>query len=77
MTSPQDRATQLKEIGYLASGVSVLLLGLAAWHTASGQILLQIAIAGGIALAVIGMILRWRAHLVARRANRETPATKN
>lgn len=71
MSVPQDRATALKEVGYIASGISVLLLGVAGWHTASESLPLQIAIAGGMALAVIGMVLRWRAHLVTRRADRE------
>ncbi len=49
----------LKTAGYLVSSVSVALLGLVSWKSASEQPLLLAALIGGMAASIIGMLLRW------------------
>lgn len=51
-----------KGLGYLVSAVSVMLLGLVAWQSASERPLLAACLIAGMALSVLGMALRWIAH---------------
>ncbi|MGZ8370574.1 MAG: hypothetical protein ACXWVH_05920 [Caulobacteraceae bacterium] len=52
----------LKTAGYLISGVSVVLLGIVSWKSASEQPLLAACLIGGAAASVIGMLLRWLSY---------------
>jgi hypothetical protein len=55
-------ASALKGLGYLISVVSVVLLGLGAWKSASEKPLLLACLIGGMAASVAGMALRWISH---------------
>ncbi|HEY9217906.1 MAG TPA: hypothetical protein VIO94_07655 [Phenylobacterium sp.] len=63
----------LKGLGYLVSTVSVLLLGLVAWDGTKGDEGLRLALIGGMAASILGMLLRWAAH---RRSEAAKPAHK-
>ena len=52
----------LKTYGYLASTLSVLLLGMVAWKSASEQPLLALCLLAGMATSITGMFLRWLSH---------------
>ena len=51
-------------MGYLISTVSVVLLGIVAWQSASHDWLLLSCLIGGMASSVLGMGLRWISHRV-------------
>lgn len=53
----------LKTVGYLVSILSVILLGMAAWRTASQDDVLLFCLIGGMIASVVGMLLRWISHL--------------
>ncbi|MDB5674486.1 MAG: hypothetical protein JWM65_1468 [Sphingomonas bacterium] len=53
------RPATIKTSGYLISSVSVALLGAVSWKTASANPLLLACLIGGMALSILGMILRW------------------
>lgn len=53
----------LKGSGYLVSSVSVLLLGIVAWKSASEDRLLLTCLVSGMAFSVLGMVMRWLAFL--------------
>ena len=57
----------LKTYGYLVSTLSVLLLGLVSWKSASEQPLLALCLIGGMATSITGMFLRWLSHEADRR----------
>lgn len=57
-------ANWLTGIGYGFSIVSVGLLAWVAWPKAGGEPLLAPVVMVGAALSVIGMALRWRAHIL-------------
>ena len=52
----------LKGAGYLVSTVSVLLLGVVSWKSASEQPLLFACLLLGMSASVCGMGLRWISH---------------
>lgn len=52
----------MKGAGYLVSSVSVLLLAVAPLKTAINDPLLLACIAGGMILAIVGMVLRYLSH---------------
>ncbi|MES2043666.1 MAG: hypothetical protein V4475_07300 [Pseudomonadota bacterium] len=53
------RPAVIKTSGYLISSVSVMLLGVVSWKSASEKPLLLACLIGGMVLSVIGMICRW------------------
>ena len=53
----------LKGGGYLVSNVSVVLLGIVAWKSASEDRLLFVCLVAGMALSILGMVMRWLAFL--------------
>jgi len=53
----------LKTVGYLVSTLSVVLLALPGWKTATEHPLLLFALIMGMATSVAGMFLRWLAFL--------------
>ena len=54
----------LKSLGYFVSIISVILLGIVAWKSASQDDLLTACLVGGMATSVIGMVLRWTSFYV-------------
>ena len=52
----------LKGLGYLVSTLSVVLLGIVAWKSASEQPLLFFCLILGMLASVAGMSLRWISH---------------
>ena len=57
-------ASLFKGLGYLISAVSVLLLGIVAWKSASEQPLLFLCLILGMIASVLGMALRWISHRI-------------
>ena len=53
------RPAVIKTSGYLISSVSVMLLGVVSWKSASEKPLLLACLIGGMVLSVLGMICRW------------------
>ena len=58
-------------VGYALSIVSVALLAWVAWPAAGEDRALVAAVIAGAALSVVGMALRWVAHILVGRKNRE------
>ena len=58
------RPSIYKGLGYLTSAVSVLLLGVVSWKSASEQPLLFACLLAGMATSVVGMALRWTSHRI-------------
>lgn len=52
----------MKGAGYLVSSVSVLLLAVSPLKTAMDDPILLACIAGGVALSILGMVLRYVSH---------------
>ena len=59
--------TTIKTIGYVISTLSVVLLGVVSWHTASKQPLLLVALIVGMVASVTGMVLRWLSYRIEER----------
>ena len=57
----------LKTCGYLVSTISVLLLGLVTWRSASSDPVLLACLVGGMLASVLGMFLRWFSYRDERR----------
>lgn len=51
-----------KGLGYLVSTLSVILLGIVAWQSASQKPLLLACLLAGMAASILGMVLRWISH---------------
>ena len=54
----------IKTIGYLISVVSVGLLAIVSWKSASQDPLLMAALIGGAATSILGMALRWLSYVL-------------
>jgi hypothetical protein len=54
----------LKGLGYLVSTLSVILLGIVSWKSASEQPLLFVCLILGMLASVAGMGLRWISHRI-------------
>ena len=54
----------LKSAGYFVSIISVLLLGIVAWKTASHDPVLLACLVGGMIASILGMGLRWTSFYV-------------
>jgi hypothetical protein len=61
------RAHMLKGIGYLISTVSVVLLAIVSWSSASQSALLMACLLGGGAASIVGMFCRWLSHEIEKR----------
>jgi len=57
-------ASLFKGLGYLVSALSVVLLGIVSWKSASEQPLLFACLILGMAASVAGMGLRWISHRI-------------
>jgi hypothetical protein len=68
----------LKGLGYLVSTLSVVLLGIVGWKSASEQPLLFACLVIGMLASITGMALRWISHRVEQKQKdaRETGAVK-
>lgn len=64
-----NRVSRLKGGGYLTSTVSVILLGIPAFKSASEDPIMLTCLLGGMGLSVCGMALRWRSHRVEHHQN--------
>ena len=51
-------------LGYLVSAISVGLLGIVAWKSASQEPLLMLCLILGMLSSVVGMALRWISHRI-------------
>ena len=63
-----------KGLGYIVSIVSVFLLGAVAWPTGSEPRWYMPALILGMAMSILGMGFRYKAHLDERRELKETEA---
>jgi hypothetical protein len=57
-------ASLFKGLGYSVSILSVILLGIVAWKSASEQPLLFACLIAGMAASIAGMGLRWISHRI-------------
>ena len=68
----------VKGLGYLVSTLSVILLGIVSWKSASEEPLLFACLILGMSASVAGMSLRWISHRLEQKekaqAERATPA---
>jgi len=60
-------ASLFKGLGYLVSAISVVLLGIVAWKSASEQPLLFACLLLGMAASIAGMGLRWISHRISEK----------
>jgi hypothetical protein len=61
----------LKGLGYLISTLSVILLGVVSWKSASEQPLLFACLILGMLASVTGMALRWISHRIEQKRKAE------
>jgi len=64
----------LKGLGYLVSILSVILLGITAWKSASEQPLLFACLILGMLSSITGMGLRWMSHRLEQKKKPEAEA---
>jgi hypothetical protein len=57
-------ASLFKGLGYLISTISVLLLGIVSWKSASEHPWLLACLIAGMAASAVGMTLRWISHRI-------------
>ncbi|MBW8908981.1 hypothetical protein AB6802_09260 [Mesorhizobium sp. RCC_202] len=57
----------LKGIGYLISTISVTLLAIVSWSSASKSPLLIACLLGGAATSIVGMFCRWLTYEIEKR----------
>jgi len=57
-------ASVFQGLGYSISTLSVVLLGIVAWKSASEQPLLLACLIAGMAASIAGMMLRWISHRI-------------
>jgi hypothetical protein len=60
-------ASVFKGLGYLVSTLSVVLLGIVAWKSASQDQTLLLCLIGGMATSITGMAFRWTSHRLEQR----------
>lgn len=60
----------LKGMGYMISTVSVSLLAIVSWESASKDSLLIACLLGGAATSIAGMCLRWASYVIEKRQER-------
>jgi hypothetical protein len=53
------RSAKIKTVGYSISVVSVILLAVVSWKSASSDPLLACCLFGGASTSIVGMSLRW------------------
>ncbi|RWA66102.1 hypothetical protein EN836_26765 [Mesorhizobium sp. M1C.F.Ca.ET.193.01.1.1] len=60
----------LKGAGYLVSTVSVALLAVVSWSSASQSPVLTACLLGGAATSIVGMFCRWLSYEIEKRRDR-------
>ena len=78
-------ASIFKGLGYLVSTISVVLLGIVGWKSASERPLLFACLILGMAASIAGMGLRWISHRIEqkekqrieRKAEAKSPVTRS
>jgi hypothetical protein len=58
------RSAKIKTLGYGISVISVILLGVVSWKSASSDPLLAFCLFGGASTSVAGMCLRWWSYKI-------------
>jgi len=61
----------IKSTGYLVSTLSVVLLGVVSWKSASEERWLVVCLSAGMATSVAGMVLRWLSYDLQQRRKRQ------
>ena len=61
----------IKTAGYLVSTLSVLLLGIVSWKSASEQPMLMACLIAGMLASMLGMLLRWISYQVQEREGKK------
>ena len=61
----------VKTVGYLVSTISVILLGIVAWKSASSQPLLAACLVLGMLTSTAGMLLRWISYQIQEREEKK------
>jgi len=61
----------IKTAGYLVSTLSVLLLGIVSWKSASEHPMLMACLVGGMLASMLGMLLRWISYQVQEREEKK------
>ena len=61
----------IKTAGYLVSTLSVLLLGIVSWKSASEQPMLMACLIAGMLASMLGMLLRWISYQVQEREEKK------
>lgn len=69
-----NAVSTLKGLGYLVSTVSVLLLGILSWKSASEHPLLLVCLILGMLASIAGMGLRWMSHRLQQKQKAEGEA---
>jgi hypothetical protein len=64
----------LKTFGYLVSTLSVILLGIVSWKSATETPALMAPLLGGMATSILGMFLRWCSYLNEQKAKKRRNA---
>jgi len=57
----------IKTLGYIVSGISVILLGIVSWESAGKHQFLALCLFGGMLASIIGMVLRWVSYRIEER----------
>jgi hypothetical protein len=68
-----NMVSTLKGLGYLVSTVSVLLLGILSWKSASAHPLLLACLVLGMLSSISGMGLRWLSHRLEQKQKAQPP----
>lgn len=63
----------LKGLGYAVSTLSVILLGIVGWKSASEEPLLFLCLLFGMAASIAGMSLRWVSHRLEQKEKEGAP----
>ena len=74
VTNASTTGVDWKGLGYLVSIVSVLFLGAVAWPTTGEPRWHMAALIAGMATSILGMALRYKAHLAEQRELKRTKA---
>ena len=61
----------LKDVNYVISTASVILLAIVSWSSASKSIALTACLVGGEALSIVGMFCRWLTYEIESSRNNE------
>lgn len=66
----------LKTIGYLVSSLSVVMLAVVSWKSATETPALMLPLLGGVATSILGMLLRWISFLREEKGPTDTSGSR-